>query len=305
MNLNNNEIKEGRKFFSKIGFSFLGLTLFTIISKLALDIITLSINPSIYLNTNFQIILSAICSYIIPIPFFFYIMNKFEKSEIKKHTMSIFKFLACIAITYTLTFIGNMIGLTLTGLISGLIGSQVINPVVQIIGTTNIWVTFLTMVILAPIFEELFFRKLLIDRTIKYGGAISIIISATLFALYHGNLNQFFYAFLIGGFFAFIYTKTGRIEYTIALHAIINFLGSIFSEFLSSILKVSPDIAAIISLLLFVVILIGFILILWNIRKINIPKGEIIIKKSVAFLNLGMICFIAYYIFKISQSIFL
>lgn len=54
--------------------------------------------------------------------------------------------------------------------------------------------------IIGPIFEEILFRKILIDKTIKYGARISIIISALLFGLFHGNVNQFFYAFLMGGF---------------------------------------------------------------------------------------------------------
>jgi membrane protease YdiL (CAAX protease family) len=301
----NNEIKDGRKFFSKIGFSFLGLTVFTIICQVILGIVLISTNSTFLLNNNFQIILSSITTYIIPAPFFIYIMNKLEKSKIEKHRMTIFKFLGCVAIAYALTFIGNLIGLTLTDFISNIIGSQIVNPIAQVIDSTNVWVTLLVMVILAPIFEELFFRKLLIDRTIKYGGLISILVSATLFALYHGNLNQFFYAFFLGGFFSFVYIKTGRIEYTIALHGIVNFIGSIAGNFILSLSTSSPDITTIFSIILFAIIITGFILILLNLNKINLNKGEIILKKSAVFLNIGMICFMVFYILTILSSVFM
>ena len=78
------------------------------------------------------------------------------------------------------------------------------------------------------------FRKFLIDKTIKYGAKVSIILSAVLFALFHGNLNQFFYAFLIGGFFAYVYIKTGKITYSIILHAVVNLMGSVFSIILAN-----------------------------------------------------------------------
>lgn len=91
------------------------------------------------------------------------------------------------------------------------------------------WVNILVMVLLAPVLEELLFRKMLIDRTIKYGEGISVLISALFFGLFHGNLNQFAYAFVIGGVFAFVYVKTGNVKYTIYMHMLVNFLGSAVS----------------------------------------------------------------------------
>jgi membrane protease YdiL (CAAX protease family) len=43
-------------------------------------------------------------------------------------------------------------------------------------------------------------------------------ISAFTFAVYHGNFTQFFYAFGLGILFAFIYSKTGKLRYTVFLH---------------------------------------------------------------------------------------
>ena len=52
-----------------------------------------------------------------------------------------------------------------------------------------------------------------------------------MFGLFHGNLNQFVYTFLVGAFWAFIYVKTGRLRYTIYLHMALNFMGSVGSLF--------------------------------------------------------------------------
>ena len=56
-------------------------------------------------------------------------------------------------------------------------------------------VTFLYMVICAPILEEYIFRKLIVDRTVKYGQGVAVVLSGLMFGLFHGNLNQFAYAF--------------------------------------------------------------------------------------------------------------
>ena len=74
--------------------------------------------------------------------------------------------------------------------------------------------------------EELLFRKLLTERIVKYGELPAVLASGLFFGLFHGNLNQFSYAFLIGLFLGFIYVKTGKLRYTIGLHMAINFIGS-------------------------------------------------------------------------------
>ena len=47
----------------------------------------------------------------------------------------------------------------------------------------------------------LLFRRLLVDRMVKYGEATAVLFSGLMFALFHGNLNQFVYAFTLGVFF--------------------------------------------------------------------------------------------------------
>ncbi len=90
---------------------------------------------------------------------------------------------------------------------------------------------------MAPIMEEFMFRKLLVDRTIKYGKGLSILLSGLMFGLYHGNLNQFIYAFVIGAFFAFMYIKTGNIKVTIGMHMIFNFIGGFLASNLLNMLN--------------------------------------------------------------------
>jgi 1,4-dihydroxy-2-naphthoate octaprenyltransferase len=50
------------------------------------------------------------------------------------------------------------------------------------------------------------------------------------------NVQQFFLCFGIGLIFAYVYTRTGRLRYSILLHGILNFFGSVIAPFFVSFL---------------------------------------------------------------------
>ena len=60
-----------------------------------------------------------------------------------------------------------------------------------------------------------------------------IFFSALAFGLMHANFYQFFYAFALGLVLGYVYYKTGRIWYSVVLHAAINFVGSVLTSYLS------------------------------------------------------------------------
>ncbi len=223
-----------KKFFSKIGFNYLILGIITLIFQIIiLNIINLT-NPQYLTDINIISIVSTICNYILPFPIFYWLMKKISSTKLEKTGIGIKTFILYLGITITLMWIGNLIGLAITSLLSSTMQSDITNPVQELINSAGIWFNLIIISLLAPIFEEILFRKLLIDRTIKYGAKVSIILSAVIFALFHGNLNQFFYALLMGGFFAYVYIKTGRIIYTMILHGIINLMGSVVSLFVAN-----------------------------------------------------------------------
>lgn len=84
-----------------------------------------------------------------------------------------------------------------------------------------------TVMLLAPICEELVFRGISLSSsrrafTCRYSDAIAILLSALLFALYHGNLVQFCYALPMGIFLALLATWTSSLLPSILLHITIN-----------------------------------------------------------------------------------
>ena len=206
--------------------------------------------------------------------------------KIEKRSLTIGQILILILMVYGLSQVGSLMGMPIhTGLTSiPLIGDNSTDDALAdlksslIIGSDT-WVRIITVGILPAIFEELLFRKFMIDRTLRHGEFVSCAMSGIMFGLWHGNFQQFFFAFFLGVLFAFVYIRTGRIIYTMILHASLNLVTSTVTvELLAELLKrmgmdmnsgtMDPDIdynalirdvmPIILLILLWLIILLGF-----------------------------------------------
>ena len=130
---------------------------------------------------------------------------------------------------FGLVYLTNIIANVMTFFIGLIKGNAVNNVIANVAMSVSIWLVVLYMVLIAPFMEEYVFRKLIVDRTVKYGQGVAVLMSGLMFGLFHGNLNQFVYAFALGSFLAFLYVKTGNLKITIALHMMINFMGGVVS----------------------------------------------------------------------------
>ena len=272
-------------------------------------------DPNLITDFNIMTILVALCNYLLPFPIFIYLMKKIPTYELESEKPGLLRFVKYIAITLTLMWLGNLFGLAITALLGVAMNAEISNPVTELINSSNILLNLFLISIIGPIFEEIIFRKILIDRTIKYGAKVSIIISAVIFGFIHGNLNQFFYAFLIGGFFAYVYIKTGSIKYSIILHIITNIMGSIVSIFIVSsadaITQGSFTAFDLVGVAIYLIIVLGslfigiFSLTTYNTARFNGRKTKIALKNPIKtiLLNPGMILFMLFYIFEILYQI--
>ena len=211
-----------KKSLSKIGFVYIVLFLV----PLALGLFAPLIKP-LLTDYNASLMLTLIFAYIIPLGIIYYFMKDMDKTSLKKRKITIFQFIMYFVIAFALIQLGYYIINIFT------IAHPISNPV-ESFSNGSIFINFLYVVLLVPVMEELIFRKFLIDHTIKYGSTFAILFSAMIFALFHRNLFQLIYTFLIGVFFAMVYIKTGNIKYTVALHALVNFCGSIVPSLLGA-----------------------------------------------------------------------
>ena len=240
------DLQEEKKTFSRIGGAFALMVLVTAAAQYAV----LSIVAALGVNLRecpgeVKILLSVLPMYVAAVPvcigFLKKVPGSYRPADHRwKPGWLICLFMICITVMY----LGNIIGQILMFIFRTASNRAADNALTELVLNSNLWVNFLAVAVAAPIIEELLFRKLLIDRVNRYGQGVSILVSGILFGLIHGNFYQFFYAFGLGAIFAFIYVKTGRLRYTIALHMAINFLGSVLSvwlvRFLSSPIAMNP-----------------------------------------------------------------
>ncbi|WP_434309922.1 lysostaphin resistance A-like protein [Hominifimenecus sp. rT4P-3] len=133
---------------------------------------------------------------------------------------------------YALMYIGSLIGQGMNFLVSLFLNRRTFNGIEAIVTESSVWLNFLLISILAPIIEEFLFRKVIMDRLLAYGERAAVLVSALMFGLYHGNLYQFFYAFLVGIILGLLYARSGRLGYSIGFHILFNSLGSLVSVFI-------------------------------------------------------------------------
>lgn len=90
-------------------------------------------------------------------------------------------------------------------------------------------VTLIFTAFVAPVFEEIIYRHLLLRSLKPIGDTPAIIISALVFGLAHGNFDQFAYAFLSGIIFGLVAVRYDTIIPGMVLHLINNFFVTVIT----------------------------------------------------------------------------
>ena len=89
-----------------------------------------------------------------------------------------------------------------------------------------------TVVVAAPVLEELLLRGIILDGLLKiYSPKKAIIWSALFFGFFHLNPWQFIPAFALGLFMGWIYYRTRSLMTTIFIHFVANSAGVILGYF--------------------------------------------------------------------------
>lgn len=332
----NQEVQAGRKYFSSIGLMFFCGTLIIYAVQLSAMAIVRAVRPQWMQSATITLVIRMVPMYAIAMPLMMFLVSRVPAQKMKKNNrLSVGQMFLVFPMCYAVMYVSNLMGTIVTFLIGLVKGSGVDNGIVNIVTETNPLAIILLMVFCAPVFEELIFRKLLIDRAVKYGEGVAVVLSGFMFGLFHGNLSQFAYAFTLGMLFAFLYVKTGRIQYTIILHMVINFLGSVagtivmkvsgYAEFMEAITQAQQNpggemaavaemmphmiIMIVYSCLILAVTIAGIILLVVFRKKFRLDTGENTIPKGKRFatviINVGMLLFVVFWLIMIVLQLFM
>lgn len=287
--------EENKKVFNRIGLAMLvSMILVNVIQIIFFNIIG-KVNQDLLSASWINYIALAISYYLIGFPVFYFMIKGLpegEKREDKK--LGVWEIVKFCFISYSLMYIFNFLTNIFIILISIFKGSEVVNPLQNIIEGSSLILTLIFVGILSPIIEEMMFRGIMLNKLRRYGDKVAIVTTALLFGLFHANFSQFFYATVLGLIFAYVTLKTGTIKYSIILHIFVNMMGSFI---IPLIIGDGSNLVAY-GCVLFLVLLIsivGLVLLIKDRKNISLLDGEVKLENGTAFktiwINLGIILF--------------
>ena len=221
-------VRKERDIISNLMLGIASISFFAMVSQILVYYILALFVPVDGSSTTFQMALNAFTMYGIAMPLSLVFFKRCPVVPTRKNKLGLFMLLGLIAVCFALTYVGSILGSVIGDWLAGMMNKSAYDPVESTVTRISLGAVFLFMVVLAPIFEEIFYRRVVIDRLRRYGDIPAIIISGLMFGLIHGNFSQFFYAAFLGMVFGAVYVYTGKLRYTIFLHMLINFMGSFY-----------------------------------------------------------------------------
>ena len=200
--------------------------------------------------------IEMLISFISGIILLWFMSNSFKRSiQDLKFTFKPKETIDTVAMMYFLNYAIGIIGALLSK-----IGLPDTSPDFSLNGSVlfNTF-TFISVVILAPIFEELIFRGMILNTLTKYNKMFAIIVTSLLFGLLHLNITQAIPAFFMSLVLCYMYVQTDSILVTILAHAGNNFL-ALMSAYSNHIL---------VTVLVLALVIYGLITIILKSKEVN------------------------------------
>lgn len=214
---------------------FISLNLSSLIIMLLLSGIIISQNPNLT-EVKFEkqainqiiTILSTLCG------FYFYHKSMNEKIKIKKGKINIKNIILYSLILIAIGNLGEYFVKFLNSLVN-LIGfnfsDESYNSIFIANDVLDYIMILISVVIVAPIVEELTYRFILNKSLVEYGKKPALIVSSILFGIVHCQFYQILPAMAAGAVLGLIYLKTDDIRYSIIVHMINNLLATLLMFF--------------------------------------------------------------------------
>ena len=289
----NSELKTNvnvKSVFSRVGLAAAVLGVVVNLAQMIIITIFNKVNPAFESNGWFRYLLIAVSFYLIGFPICCLILKSIPDGQKREEENLTFGgFIKFFLISYFIMVLLNLFTMGFLWIVGNFKGSDVVNPLENVISNSSVLATIIFAGILSPIIEEVLFRGVMLNKLRTYGDKIAIITTALLFGLFHENFSQFFYAVGLGMIFAYVTLKTGTIKYSIGLHIMINMMGSVIgTQVLNSTIA-----TMIFGIVVWIFVIAGLILFVKDFKKISLLPGEVTIEKghilSETWLNVGMI----------------
>ena len=140
-------------------------------------------------------------------------------------------FCICMALVHILAEVGWFVNSVLQGLFPVPVYEST-SPISAATDYSELVMNFVMACMIAPVAEEIIFRKLVLTPLRAFGDTAAILFSGIAFGLFHQNFEQMFYAAAIGILLGYAYIRTNRLWVPITIHFMVNFMGGIVPSML-------------------------------------------------------------------------
>lgn len=287
-----------KRIFSRVG---LGITLFLAVQQVLVIIISALLRafaPEILETSWIMWVVLYVPLYFAGFPVLLLVFRGIPDSTggyTEKKTYSALNIIAMFCACLTITYLLNTFSTILSSMIAQLKGAEVTNSLAQVSTNSNPWLNLFMVALVAPVMEEIVFRRLLYNKLIVFGGPVYILVSGLIFGLFHVNFYQLLYAFVLGVIFAAVTYYSGTIKYSVILHVLLNFSANGIGVLIMSYGNL--EVQTIYGYFIIISIAIGIgALIWWGVkgrRTIEFAPAEVALpSKGIIFANPGMILFL-------------
>lgn len=237
----------------------------------------------------FKNIISIAVLYIIGLAVFIFISKDVTNNDYKKGKVEFKNLLTC----FFLQFFALLAFMLITAIIVTF-GKETVTE------RDNLSYDMLfSLLVFAPIVEELVFRDIFAKKLLKYGESFFILVSAFCFSIIHGVAIGFptiIYTFILGLIWAYLLVKTGNVWIPIIYHSLSNLFGGILPQI---ILSFKEQLFPIYFLLIIVFAIMGLILLFINRKdfsfEVKVFSKEnikiLVTNKGIIFLTIATISF--------------
>ncbi|HIX90990.1 MAG TPA: CPBP family intramembrane metalloprotease [Candidatus Agathobaculum pullicola] len=219
-----NALRQERKYCARLGWALVLTIVIMLVWQVGLMVLSLAGRLA---GSESTYMLLALVGYYLPaLPLSYWLCRKIPVPERAQRPLTVGLLVRWFVIGIGLMWVGSLIGAWLNDLVYQIANLETVDMVTEAFNEMPLAVILLGACVLGPLCEELLFRGLMAGRLARYGQKPAALVSALLFGLYHANLSQFFYAFLLGLLLAYAYFYTGKLKTAVVLHMLFNLYGS-------------------------------------------------------------------------------
>lgn len=199
---------------------------FVIITFIVMQLIVAAIAPILHFGFGIEAIDAAVYAYfgsfIIALIIVLALMRKDLQEEKVKYPLSIGQIIGWSVLGVLLAWIAQAIAVTIEVELLGIDPTSENTQVIVDFTRSNI-LFILIPAIIAPILEELIFRKILFGTFVKkMNFFFAALLSSLIFAVLHLDFTHLLIYFTMGVVFAYLYVKTKRVIVPIIVHMTLN-----------------------------------------------------------------------------------